>query len=167
MLKGLYFVLISILAASLFYVFFGTVFDYRQPFFLIPLFPVFLGAHTVLSVVVFAFSLRGDTKKLRESMASKSRRTVSILVSALILSALFPAGAAFGLYPVQMAMFHLLILFYAGISFGALSLAGTLFMMKSGIRLSLLDKYVFTLAVVISLCIPYMAVRMFTSLPVG
>ena len=167
MLKGFYFVLISTLAASLFYVFFGTVFDYRHPFFLIPLFPVFLGAHMMLSVVVYIFSLRGDTKKLRESMASRSRRTVFILVSALILSALFPAGATFGLYPVRMAMFHLLILFYAGISLGALSLAGAIFLIRDGIRLSLLNKYVFTFAVVVSLGISYLAVRIFTSLPVG
>lgn len=167
MLKGLYFVLLSTLAASLFYVFFGTALGYRQPFFMMTLFPVFLGAHVALSAVVYTFSLRGGTRTLRESMAARSRRTVSILVSALILSAVFPAGAAVGLYPVQMAVFHLLILFYAGISLGALSLAGALFLLKSGVRLSLLDKYVFTFAVVISLGIPYLAVRMFTSLPVG
>lgn len=167
MLKGFYFVLISTLAASLFYVFFGTVFEYRHPFFVISLFPLFLGAHVVLSVVVYALSLRSDTKKLRAGMAGRARRTVFILVSALILSALFPASAVVGLYPVQMAMFHLLILFYAGISLGALSLAGALYLLRNGIHLSLLNKYVFTFAVIISLGISYMTVRMFTLLPVG
>lgn len=167
MLKGLYFVLISTLAAALFYVFFGTVFEYRQPFFVISLFPLFLGAHVILSVVVYTFSLRSDTKKLRAGMAGRARRTVFILVSALILSALFPASAVVGLYPVQMAMFHLLILFYAGISLGALSLAGALLLLRNGIHLSLLNKYVFTFAVIISLGISYMTVQMFTLLPVG
>jgi len=167
MLKGFYFVLLSTLAATLFYVFFGTIFDYRPPFFIISLFPLFLGAHVMLSVVVYTFPLRGDTKKLREGMAGRARRTVFILVSALVLSALFPASAVVGLYPVEMAMFHLLILFYAGISLGALSLSGAVFLLRDGIRLSLLNKYVFTFAVIVSLGISYMTVRMFTLLPVG
>jgi hypothetical protein len=167
MLKGLYFIFVSTLAASLFYVFFGTAFRYEHPFFIISLFPVFLGAHVIFSTVVYAVSLRGESRKVKAGMTSRVRRTVFILVSALILSALFPASAMVGLYPVQMAVFHLLILFYAGISLGALSLTGALFLRRNGIYLSLLDKYIFTFAVLISLGISYMTVYVFGLLPVN
>lgn len=167
MLKGLYFVLLSALAATVFYVFFGTILEYRQPFFIVTLFPFFLGSHVVFSVVVYILSLRGNTKKLREAMVAKARRTVLILVSALILSAMFPASAVVGLYPVHMAMFHLLILFYAGISLGAISISGAFFLLRNGIYLSLFNKYVFTFAVIVSLGISYMTVRVFTILSVG
>jgi hypothetical protein len=167
MLKGFYYVLLSTLAATLFYVFFGTVFEYRQPFFIISLLPLFLGTHIILSVVVYLVSLRGDTNKLRAGMVLRARRTLFIFTSALILSSLFPASAVVGLYPVQMAMFHLLILFYAGLSLAALGLSDTLFLLRDGIHLTLFNKYVFTFAVIISLVISYMTVKMFTLLPVG
>ncbi len=167
MMKGLYFVLISTLSASLFYVFFGTAFGYERPFFIPPLYPVFLGAHVVLSMAVYAVSMRGESRKARAGMASRVRRTVFILVCALMLSALFPASSTAGLYPVRMAAFHLLILFYAGMSLGAVSLSGTLFLWRSGIPLSLLNKYAFTFAVLISLGISYIAVYMFGLLPVS
>jgi hypothetical protein len=83
------------------------------------------------------------------------------------LSALFPASAIVGLYPVQMAVFHLLILFYAGMSLGAVSLSGALYLSRNGIYLSLLNKYVFTFAVLISLGISYMTVYVFGLLPAG
>lgn len=159
--------MLSTLAASLFYVFFGTAFDYEHPFFILQLFPAFLGAHVILSIVVYAVSLRGESRKMRAGVASRVRRTVFILVSALILSALFPASALLGLYPVQMAVFHLLILFYAGISLGAVSVSSALFLSRSGIYLSLLNKYVFTFAVLISLGISFMTVYMFGILPVS
>jgi hypothetical protein len=167
MLKGIYFVLISTLSASLFYVFFGTALGYERPFFILPLFPVFLGAHIILSIMVYTVSLRGESRKMKAGMASRVRRTVFILVSALTLSALFPASSVAGLYPVQMAAFHLLILFYAGISLGAVSLTGGLFLWRNGIYLSLLNKYVFTFAVLISLGISYITVYMFGLLPVS
>jgi hypothetical protein len=167
MLKGLYFILISTLAASLFYVFFGIALGYEPPFFMLRLLPVFLGAHVILSIAVYAVSLRGESRKMREGIASRVRRTILILVSALILSALFPASAVVGLYPVQMAVFHLLILFYAGISLGAVSLSGALYLSRDGINLSLLNKYVFTFAVLISLGISYMTVYVFGLLPVS
>ncbi len=167
MLKGIYFVSISTLAAFLLYVFFGTALGYERPFFILPLLPVFLGAHVILGTVVYAVSLRGESRKMKAGMTSRLRRTVFILVSALMLSALFPASSILGVYPVQMAAFHLLLLFYAGISLGALSLAGTLFLLRSGISLSLLNKYVFTFAVLISLGISYMTVYMFGLLPVS
>ncbi len=167
MMKGLYFVLISILSASLCYLFLGTALGYEHPFFILPLFPVFLGGQIILSAVVYAVSMRGESRKARAGMASRVRRTVLILVCALMLSALFPASSTAGLYPVRMAAFHLLILFYAGISLGGISLSGTLFLWRSGIPLSLLNKYVFTFAVLISLGISYIAVYMFGLLPVG
>jgi hypothetical protein len=167
MLKGLYFILVSTLAASLLYVFFGTAFGYEHPFFILRLLPVFLGAHVILSIVVYAVSLHGDSRKMRAGMASRARNILLILVSALILSALFPASAVVGLYPVQMAVFHLLILFYAGMSLGAVSLSGALYLSRSGIHLSLLNKYVFTFAVLVSIGISYMTVYVFGLLPVG
>jgi hypothetical protein len=167
MLKGLYFILVSTLAASLLYVFFGTAFGYEHPFFILRLLPVFLGAHVILSIVVYAVSLHGDSRKMRAGMASRARNILLILVSALILSALFPASAVVGLYPVQMAVFHLLILFYAGMSLGAVSLSGALYLSRSGIHMSLLNKYVFTFAVLVSIGISYMTVYVFGLLPVG
>ena len=167
MLRGLYFILISTLIASVFYVLFGTALKYEHPFFNLSLFPVFLGAHIILSVVIFAVSLRGDSRKMRADMTGRIRRTVFILLSALILSAVFPASALLGLYPVQMAAFHLLILFYAGISLGALSLSGALFLWRNGNYLFLLNKYVFTFAVLISVGISYMTVYVFGLLPAG
>lgn len=167
MLKGLYFILISTLTASLFYMFFGALFKYEHPFFNPTLFPVFLGSQIILSLIVYTVSLRGGSRKMRESMPFRVRKTIFILVSALILSAVFPASAMVGLYPVQMAMFHLLILFYAGISLGAVSLSGVVFLWRNGNYLSLLNKYVFTFAVLISLGISYMTLFMFGLLPVS
>jgi hypothetical protein len=50
---------------------------------------------------------------------------------------------------------------------GAVSLSGALFLWRNGIYLSLLNKYVFTFAVLISLGISFITVYMFGLLPVS
>lgn len=167
MLKCLYFILISLLTASLFYIFFGSLFSYDHPFFNLMLFPVFIVSQVILSLIVYIVSLRGRSGKLRENSPVRAIKTVFILVSALILSAIFPASSMIGLYPVHMAMFHLLMLFYAGISLGAVSASVVIFLCRNGNYVSLLNKYLFTFAVLLSLGISYMTLFMFVRLPVS
>lgn len=95
------------------------------------------------------------------------RNTVLILVSAMILSAVFPASALVGYYPVHMAMFHLLMLFYEGISVGAVSTSAVIFLLRNGNYVSLFNKYACTFAVLLSLGISYMTLFMFLKLPCG
>lgn len=163
--KGLYFVPVSILLATAFYFCFAVVFRSEHPFFNISLFPVFLTAHIVLTLIIYLISFRDNFKDGTQQSTVRTRATVLILVSALILSAVFPTFAFIGIYPVTMAMFHLLILFYAGISLGALSLSGIITLWRNGAVISALNKCVFTLTVLISLAVSYMTLYLFRLLP--
>lgn len=163
--KGLYFVMVSVLLAIAFYFCFALFFRSEHPFFNISLFPVFLAAQVILTLMIYLISFRDNFKEETQKSTARTRATVSVLVAALILSALFPAAALIGIYPVTMAMFHLLILFYAGISLGALSLSWILTLWRYGAAISPLNKYVFTFTVVISLAISYMTLYLFRLLP--
>jgi hypothetical protein len=66
-----------------------------------------------------------------------------------------------------MAMFHLLMLFYAGISVGAVSASAVIFLLRNGNYVYLFNKYAFTFAVLLSLGISYMTLIMFLKLPRG
>jgi len=115
--------------------------------------------------MIYLISFRDNFKDKTQKSTARTRDTVLVLVAALILSAVFPATALIGIYPVTMAMFHLLILFYAGISLSALSLAGILTLWRNGAVISALNKCVFTISILISLAISYMTLYLFRLLP--
>lgn len=162
--RGMYFVLVSTLFATVFYLCLGALFRYDHPFYNLSLFPVFLVGNALLGVGVFALSLRNNPGARERDIITGIGKPILILVSALVLSAVFPATAFAGLYPVSMAMFHLLILFYAGLALGALSLSGAVFVWRSGSSFSGLDGYVFPFALLVSLGISYMALHLFSLL---
>lgn len=156
--------MVSTLFATFFYLCLGALFGYGHPFFSLLLFPIFLAGNTVLGVTVFALSFRDKGEK---NIIAGTVKPILILVSALILSAVFPATALVGLYPVSMAMFHLLILFYAGLSLGAVSISGAVFLWRTGSSAAGLGRYVFPFAVLVSLGISYMTLFMFGLLTLG
>ncbi len=165
--KGLYFILVSLFLASAFYFVFGVIFKYGHPFFNFSIFPVFLASYIVLTVIVYLISFKDNFKTETQKSTGRTRATVLVMVAALVLSALFPATALFGLYPVTMAMFHLLILFYAGIAVAALSLSGVITLWRNGAVFSALNKSVFTFSVLVSLGISYMTLYLFRLLPLS
>lgn len=165
--KAIYFVLLSTLLAVLFYLLFGLFYGYEPPFFNLTLFLVFLGANLILSVVVYAVSIRDDKNESSEGITVRVRNTLLILVSALILSVLFPASATLGLYPLSMAMFHLLILFCAGLSLSALNVSGVIFLWRNGTSVKGFNRFVFPFALIISLGISYITFYFFRLLPVS
>ena len=147
--KGLYFILVSVLLAAVFYFVFGALFKYRHPFFNYSIFLVYLAAYVGLTIVIYLVSFKENFKDETQKSTRRTRATVLIMVAALVLSAAFPATALFGVYPVTMAMFHLLVLFYGGISVAALSLSGAITLKRNGAVFSTLSKSVFTLTVLI------------------
>lgn len=166
-LRGLYFLLLSTLFATVFYLCLGALFGYGHPFFLLPLFLIFLLGNAVLGLIVFAMSFLGRPEGEGKDGTTGIVRTMLILVSALVLSAVFPASALIGLYPVSMAMFHLLILFYAGLSLGALSASGAVFLWRGGSSLTGIKRYALPFAVFVSLGISYITLFMFRLLTLG
>lgn len=165
--KGLYFILVSVLLAAAFYIVFGVIFKYGHPFFNYSIFPVFIAAYIVLTVIVYLISFKDNFKDETQKSTRRTRATVLIMVAALMLSAVFPATALVGVYPVTMAMFHLLILFFAGISVAALSLSGMITLIRNGAVISALNKGVFTFSVLISLGISCMTLYLFRLLPLS
>ena len=155
------------LFATVFYLCLGALFKYEHPFFNLSLFPIFLVGNTVLGVSVFALSFRDNPDGQEKNIIAGTGKPILILVSALILSAVFPASAFAGLYPVSMAMFHLLILFFAGLSLGALSISGATLIWRSGSSFSGLNGYVFPFALLVSLGISYMTLHLFSLLTLG
>ena len=165
--KGLYFILVSVLLAAAFYFVFGAIFKYRHPFFNYSIFSVFIVAYIVLTIIVYLISFKDNFKDETQKSTRRTRATVLIMVAALMLSAVFPATALVGVYPVTMAMFHLLILFYAGITVAALSLSGMITLLRNGAVFSALNKGVFTFSVLVSLAISYMTLYLFRLLPLS
>lgn len=165
--KGLYFILVSLFLAAAFYFVFGVIFRYSHPFFNYSIFPVFLLSYIVLTIIVYLLSFKENFKDETEKSTRRTRATVLVMVAALVLSALFPVAALLGIYPVTMAMFHLLILFYAGISVAALSLSGVITLWRNGAVFSALNKSVFTVSVLISLGISCMTLYIFRLLPLS
>lgn len=165
--KGLYFVLLSVLFAAIFYSVFGFFYRYEHPFFNYSLFLIFIGFFIVLTVIVYLFSLKENFKNKTGLSAGRTRATVLIMVAALLVSAAFPAVSLLGLYPVTMAMFHLLILFYAGIAVAALSLSGIITLIRNGAVLTAGNKFIFSASVLVSLAVSYMCLYVFMMLPLS
>jgi len=159
--KGLYFVFIAVVLALIFYIGFGVLSGYEQPFFNLTLLPVFMASNVILSIIVYAVSVRDVPEDNGAALAAGMRRPVIILVCALALSAVFPAISLIGLYPVYMAVFHLIILFYAGISLCAVIIADVIFLRRAGTALTGYNRYIFPVAVLISLGISYMTLHVF------
>lgn len=165
--KGVYFVLLSTLFAAFFYLLFGFFYGYEHPFFNLTLFLIFLGANLILSLVVYTVSA-GDVKnESSEGITIRVRNTLLILLSALALSVLFPASTKLGLYPISMAVFHLLILFCAGLSLSALNVTGVIFLWRVGSSVKGFNSVVFTFALIISLGISYLTFYLFRLLSVS
>lgn len=165
--KGLYFILVSVLLAAAFYAVFGFFYRYEHPFFNYSLFLIFLGFFILLTIAVYLFSLKENFKDKTGLSAGRTRATVLIMVAALLVSAAFPAVSLLGLYPVTMAMFHLLILFYAGIAVAALSLSGVITLFRNGAKLTAGNKFVFSASVIVSLAVSYMCLYVFMMLPLN
>jgi|GEM_PF-1757406 len=165
--KGLYFILVSLLLAAAFYFIFGVIFKYGHPFFNYSIFPVFLASYIILTIIIYLISFKDNFKDETQKSTRRTRATVLIMVAALILSTVFPVTALVGAYPVTMAAFHLLILFYAGISVAALSLSGMITLWRNGAVFSALNKGVFAFSVLISLGISFMTLYLFRLLPLS
>lgn len=165
--KGLYFILVSVLLAAVFYAVFGFFYRYEHPFFNYSLFLIFIGFFILLTIAVYLFSLKENSKEQTGLSAGRTRATVLIMVAALLVSAAFPAVSLLGLYPVTMAMFHLLILFYAGIAVAALGLSGVITLFRSGAKLSAGNKFIFSSSVILSLLVSYMCLYVFMMLPLN
>ena len=159
--KGIYFVFVSVVIALILYIGFGTLSRYERPFFNLTLLPVFVASNVIFSIIVYAVSVRDMPEDKGEALAAGMRRPVIILVCALALSAVFPAISLIGLYPVYMAIFHLIILFYAGISLCAVIIADVIFLRRTGITLTGYIRYIFPVVVFISLGISYMTLHVF------
>lgn len=167
LVKGLYFVMVSVVLAAAFYAVFGIFYTYEHPFFNYSIFLIFIGSYIVLTVIVYLFSLKDNFKNETRLSTGRTRATVLIMVAALLVSATFPAVSLLGLYPVTMAMFHLLILFYAGIAVAALSLAGVITLLRNGALLSDGSKFIFSASVLVSLAVSYMSLYVFMMLPLS
>jgi archaellum biogenesis protein FlaJ (TadC family) len=165
--KALYFILVSVLLAAAFYFVFGAIFKYRHPFFNYSIFTLFLATFILLTIIIYLLSFKDNFRDETQKSTRRTRATVLIMVAALMLSAVFPATALVGVYPVTMAMFHLLILFFAGISVAALSLSGVITLWRNGAVFSALSKGVFTFSVLISLGISCMTLYLFRLLPLS
>ncbi|MEQ9619439.1 MAG: hypothetical protein RIG61_09730 [Deltaproteobacteria bacterium] len=165
--KGIYFVLLSTLLAGLFFLLFGLFYGYEHPFFNLTLFLVFLGANLILSAVVYTVSIRDDKNGRSMGITVRFRNTLLMLVAALLLSVLFPASAILGLYPLSMAMFHLLILFCASLSLSAVNLSAVVFLWRNGTVVKGFNRIVFAFALIISLGISYTTLYLFGVLPVS
>ncbi len=159
--------MISTLFATVFYLCSGALFGYGHPFFSLSLFPIFLLGNIILGLIVFALSFRDNPEGEGGNISAGIVKTILIFLSALILSAVFPATSLVGLYPVSMAVFHLLILFYAGLSLGAVSVSGAIFLWRTGSSAAGLGRYVFPFAVLVSLGISYMTLHLFGLLTLG
>ena len=165
--KGLYFILVSVFLAAVFYVLFGAFFRYEHPFFNYPVFVIFIASYIVLTVFVYLLSFKENFKDETRLSTGRTRATVLIMVAALLLSAAFPAASLLGLYPVTMAMFHLLILFYAGIAVAALSLSGVITLLRNGAIFSASNKIIFSASIILSLAVSYMSLYIFKMLPLS
>lgn len=159
--------MVSVLLAAAFYTVLGFFYGYKHPFFNYSLFLIFIGFFILLTIAVYLFSLKDNFKNETRSSTRRTRATVLIMVAALLVSAAFPAVSLLGLYPVTMAMFHLLILFYAGIAVAALGLSGVITLLRNGAALSAGNKFIFSSSVIISLLVSYMSLYVFMMLPLN
>jgi len=164
---GLYFLLLSVIVATAFYYSLDLVFHGETPFFSITLFPIFIIVHILLTIIIYGISFKNHLLVSDPLSLLRIRTTIFILVCALIVSVIFPATGIFGLYPVSMAIIHLLILFYAGISFGAVILTGLFFLWRNGTVLIGPNKYIFIIGIILSIGISYATLYIFGQLPIN
>lgn len=165
--KPLYFIMVSVLSGGVYYLVLAAASGFSHPFLNLFLFPFFMALLFVAAGVVYVLSFRGIPEDDRDAHRAGVRKTAVIVIAALILSAIFPAAALIRIYPVPMAMFHLLLLFYAGLALAAICTAWLVFFWRKWQRPPLLSEAVLAAVAVLSLVLSYAAMYIYGLLPPG
>lgn len=165
--KPLYFIMVSVLSGGVYYLALAAASGFSHAFLNLFLFPLFMAFLLIVAGVVYVLSFRGIPAGNGAAHRAGVRKTAVIVIAALILSAIFPAGAFIRLYPVPMALFHLLILFYAGLALAAICTAWLVFFRRELNKPPLSWEAVLALAAVLSLALAYASMRMYGLLPAG
>ena len=159
--KPLYFIMVSVLSGGVYYLVLAAASGFSHPFLNLFLFPFFMALLFIIAGVVYALSFRGIPDGDKDAHRAGVRKTAVIVIAALILSAIFPAAALVRVYPVPMAMFHLLILFYAGLALAAICTAWLVFFWREQERPPLLYEAVLASAAILSLVLSYAAMYIY------
>ncbi|MDA2918446.1 hypothetical protein MYX76_02945 [Desulfobacterota bacterium AH_259_B03_O07] len=161
------FIALSLIIGTGFFYLFGQISGFKHQFTSNSFIEIFLACNVALSLIIYLVSLRKD---LMETHGKDFKRTLTIilvLVLAQILSSIFPTSATIGLYPVQMAIFHSLILFFSGQCFSSVILAAYISILLCGYKLPALKTLLLFTGVIIMLAISYYSLAIFDSLVVG
>ncbi len=159
--KPLYFIMVSVLSGGVYYLVLAAASGFSHPFLNLFLFPFFMALLFIIAGAVYALSFRGIPDGDKDAHQAGVRKTAVIVIAALILSAIFPAAALVRVYPVPMAMFHLLILFYAGLALAAICTAWLVFFWREQERPPLLHESVLVAAAILSLVLSYAAMYIY------
>ena len=165
--KPLYFIMVSVLSGGVYYLVLAAASGFSHAFLNLFLFPLFMAFLLIIAGVVYVLSFRGVPAGNGSVHRAGVRKTAVIVIAALVLSAVFPAGAFIRLYPVPMAMFHLLILFYAGLALAAICTAWLVFFRRELIRPPLFSEAVLAAVALSALALAYASMRMYGLLPPG
>lgn len=165
--KPLYFIMVSVLSGGVYYLVLAAASGFSHAFLNLFLFPLFMAFLLIIAGVVYVLSFRGIPQGDMAAHRAGVRKTAVIVIAALVLSVIFPAGAFIRLYPIPMAMFHLLILFYTGLALAAVCTAWLVFFRRELGRPPLMSEAVLASVAVLSLALAYASMRMYGLLPPG
>jgi len=161
------FVFLSLIIGAVIFYLFGQIFDFKHQFTSRSFIEIFITFQLVLSVIIYFVSLRKDLMETRDKSFKRTLTAILILVLAQILSSIFPSSATIGLYPVQMAIFHSLILFFTGQCFSSVTLAVYISILLCGYTLPAIKTFLLFAGIIIMLAISYYSLAIFDSFVVG
>jgi hypothetical protein len=165
--KPLYFIMVSVLSGGVYYLVLAAASGFSHAFLNLFLFPIFMAFLLIIGAVAYALSFRGIPPGDMAAHRAGVRKTAVIVLAALAISAIFPAGAFVRLYPVPMAMFHLLILFYAGLVLAAICTSWLVFYWREWKRPPFFSEPVLVTVAFLALALAYTSMRMYGLLPPG
>ena len=114
---------VTIVIVFICYLILGLVFQFKHSFNSFRFFPLILVTHIIIAFLFYSFSIKNFISTPNKSTFGLIRKTLVIFTMFLLISSIFPASAIFGIYPVDMGIFHIILLFFISISYMSMTIA--------------------------------------------
>ncbi len=119
---------ITIVIVFIYFLLFGLIFKFGHSFNSFRFFPLILVTHVIIAFLFYAFSIKNFVASPNKETFLSIKKTLIIFSLFLLISCIFPASALFGMYPADMGIFHIILLYFISISF--LSMSTIIFFMS-------------------------------------
>ena len=114
---------LTIILVFICYIILGLIFQFKHSFNSFRFFPLILITHIIIAFLFYAFSIKNFISAPSKLTFRLIRKTLVIFTMFLLISSVFPASSLLGIYPADMGIFHIILLFFISISYLSMTIA--------------------------------------------